>query len=61
MQKKGIYYLAQGGVIAALYTAITLAFAPVAFGIAQLRVSEALTVLPFFYAGSSAGGGSWAV
>ena len=48
MQKKGIYYLAQGGVIAALYTAITLAFAPVAFGIAQLRVSEALTVLPFF-------------
>ncbi|HEY3424108.1 MAG TPA: QueT transporter family protein, partial [Negativicutes bacterium] len=32
--------------IAALYTALTIALAPVSYGPLQFRVSEALTVLP---------------
>ncbi|WP_044641030.1 QueT transporter family protein [Risungbinella massiliensis] len=35
-------------VIAALYAALTLAFAPISYGALQFRISEALTVLPFF-------------
>ncbi|MCL2147236.1 MAG: QueT transporter family protein [Synergistaceae bacterium] len=34
--------------IAALYVAVTILFAPVSFGQIQLRVSEALTLLPFY-------------
>ena len=49
MQKKTLF-VAQGAVIAALYTVSTLFIN--AFGLAngaiQLRVSEALTILPFF-------------
>ena len=41
-------YLTQGAAIAALYVALTLVFAPISFGPMQLRVSEALTILPLF-------------
>ena len=34
--------------IAALYVALTLVFAPISFGAMQVRVSEALTILPLF-------------
>lgn len=40
--------LAQGAIIAALYVVLTLVFAPISFGSAQLRVAEALTILPLF-------------
>ena len=40
--------LAQGGIIAALYVALTLLFAPISFGEMQLRVAEAMTILPLF-------------
>ena len=40
--------LAQGAVIAALYVVLTLVFAPISFGQMQLRVAEALTILPMF-------------
>ena len=40
--------LAQGGLIAALYVALTLIFAPISYGEVQLRVAEALTILPLF-------------
>lgn len=46
--KIGTKRLAQGAVIAALYVALTLIFAPISFGAVQLRVSEALTILPLF-------------
>ena len=36
-----------GAVIAALYVALTLPFAPIAYGPVQFRISEALTVLPY--------------
>ena len=41
------------GVIAALYSAMTLTLAPISYGIVQLRVSEVLTVLPAFSKKSS--------
>lgn len=41
-------YLAQSGIIAAVYAALTLLFYPLSFGLSQLRVSEGLCVLPFF-------------
>ncbi|NLG58425.1 MAG: QueT transporter family protein [Clostridiales bacterium] len=38
--------LATSGIIAALYVALTLLFAPISYGQIQLRISEALTLLP---------------
>lgn len=38
--------LTLAAVIAALYTALTVLFAPISFGAVQFRVSEALTLLP---------------
>ena len=35
-------------IIAALYSALTIAFAPICYGPVQFRVSEALTILPIF-------------
>jgi uncharacterized membrane protein len=35
------------GLIAAVYAVLALALAPISFGVYQVRVSEALTVLPF--------------
>ena len=40
--------LTVGALIAAAYTALSLALAPLSFGYAQIRVSEALTLLPLF-------------
>ena len=33
-------------IIAALYTTVSVVFAPISFGIGQLRVAEAMTILP---------------
>ena len=40
--------LTQGAVIAAIYVALTLFFAPISFGALQVRVAEELTILPLF-------------
>ena len=40
-------FITKVGIIAALYTALTISFAPISYGPIQIRVSEALTVLPF--------------
>jgi len=40
-------YIAQVGIIASLYAAVTIALAPISYGPIQVRVSEALTVLPY--------------
>ena len=42
------YYIAQGAVIAALYVALTVIFAPISFREVQMRIAEALTILPVF-------------
>jgi len=45
---RGISFIVQAALIAALYAALTLMFIPISFGhnIFQFRISEALTVLP---------------
>ena len=48
MKKRGTKFLIQSAVIAAIYAALTLALAPLSYGVMQVRVAEALTVLPFF-------------
>ena len=35
------------GLVAAAYTVLSLVLAPISFGVYQIRVAEALTVLPF--------------
>jgi len=40
-------YIAQVGIIAGLYAAVTVVLAPISYGPIQVRVSEALTVLPY--------------
>ena len=41
-------YLAEAAVIAAIYALLTFVLAPISYGAVQVRISEALTVLPFF-------------
>lgn len=47
-QDKKVLWLTQGALIAALYVALTLIFAPISFGPVQLRIAEALCILPLF-------------
>ena len=44
--------LCRAGVIAALYVVASLLLFPFTFGIFQFRLSEALTILPLFFAES---------
>ncbi len=46
--KKSMLYLAQGAIIAALYVVLTFVFGWCASGAVQVRVAEALTILPVF-------------
>jgi uncharacterized membrane protein len=41
-------FIVTAATIAALYAVITIVFIPLSFGPVQLRISEILTVLPFF-------------
>ncbi len=41
-------YLVHGGVIASLYISLTLFTMPISYGVMQVRIAEALTVLPAF-------------
>lgn len=47
MNKK-VNFIVQAGLIAAIYAVLTILFAPISYGQIQVRVSEALTILPFF-------------
>ena len=40
--------LTTGALIAAVYVVITLLFAPISYGAVQVRIAEALSILPFF-------------
>jgi uncharacterized membrane protein len=42
------YFLVFSAAIAAIYTVLTLIFAPISFGPIQFRISEILCILPFF-------------
>ena len=41
-------FMVQAALIGAIYATITIAFAPISYGQLQVRISEALTILPFF-------------
>ena len=41
-------FIAQAAMIAAVYVVLTVVFAPISFSEVQVRISEALCVLPFF-------------
>ena len=49
MQSRTIRKLSRAGVIAGLYTAVSMLVFPLAGGAVQLRVSEAFTLLPLFF------------
>lgn len=48
VSSRAVLLTVQGALIAAIYVVLTLAFAPVAFGPIQFRISEALVILPYF-------------
>ena len=43
-----VRFMAEAGIIAAIYFVLTVAIAPLSYGQIQLRISEALCILPFF-------------
>lgn len=47
-EMKTVRFWTQAGIIAALYTVLSIGLAPISFGPVQLRVAEALCVLVFF-------------
>ena len=48
MKNKNISFMTQAAMIAAIYVVLTYVFAPFSFGEVQVRISEALTILPVF-------------
>ena len=48
MKNKSVQFMVQGAAIAAIYVVLTLLFQPISYGEIQVRISEALTILPFF-------------
>lgn len=48
MNKSNTAFLSQAAMIAAVYVVLTYVFAPFSFGEIQVRIAEALTILPLF-------------
>lgn len=48
IKKASVRYIVYSALIAAVYAALTIAVEPLSYGIMQIRVSEALSVLPYF-------------
>lgn len=48
MKNQKVVFMTQAAMIAAIYVVLTMAFAPISYGEVQLRIAEALTILPFF-------------
>ncbi|MBR5425369.1 MAG: QueT transporter family protein [Clostridiales bacterium] len=47
-RRQSTLFVCQAGIIVALYVALTFVFAPISFGAVQVRIAEALTILPIF-------------
>lgn len=45
---KNTKFLLQAAIIAAVYATLTIILMPFSYGVMQIRVSEALTILPYF-------------
>ena len=50
MKNKHTLFIAQAAMIAAIYVALTYIFVPFSFREIQVRIAEALTILPVFAA-----------
>jgi len=48
MKMSNTAFITRAAVIAAVYVVLTLVFAPISYGEVQVRISESLTILPFF-------------
>ena len=48
MKNKKVLFWVQASMIAAIYVVLTILFAPFSFGEIQVRIAEALTILPVF-------------
>ena len=48
MKKKSVLFMTQASMIATIYVVLTIIFAPFGFGNIQVRIAEALTILPAF-------------
>ena len=48
MKISKVTFITQAAAIAAIYVVLTLVFAPISYGEVQVRIAEALTILPFF-------------
>ena len=48
MKNENTLFMTQAAMIAAIYVALTYVFAPFSFGEVQIRIAEALTILPAF-------------
>ena len=48
MKNKTVLFTVQAALIAAIYVVLTYVLAPFSFGEVQMRISEALTILPVF-------------
>ncbi|MBE6758237.1 MAG: QueT transporter family protein [Ruminococcaceae bacterium] len=54
-KKRPLRYLTEAGIVGGMYAALCLVFAPISYGVIQVRVAEVLTVLPAFMPSSVAG------
>ena len=48
LRSKKTLMITHGAVIAALYVVLTMIFEPISFGVVQVRIAEALCILPLF-------------
>ena len=48
MKNNKVLFLTQAAMIAAVYVILTEIFAPISFSVGQVRIAEALTILPVF-------------
>ena len=46
MKNQKVTFMTQAAMIAAIYVVLTYVFAPFSFGEVQVRIAEALTILP---------------
>ncbi|MDD5936697.1 MAG: QueT transporter family protein [Clostridiales bacterium] len=48
MKNKKLFFIVQAAMIAAIYVVLVLIFQPISISYIQVRIAEALTILPFF-------------
>ena len=48
MKNKNVLFLTHAAMIASIYVILTEIFAPISFSVGQVRIAEALTILPAF-------------